>query len=107
MLISITLMYYYADYSKMIYREIYYLWDKIKDLLLASTVTILLKKGKLKFAFGILSVFFAIRLLWQILELENFTYANRPFFIYVLFLLMGSATFWIALITEKRNKKTN
>lgn len=65
-------------------------------------------KGVIKKIAIIGSIFYGIRLVWQIFEIENYSYANKPYVIDYLFILCMLSIGCIIFISEyylKKNRK--
>lgn len=73
-------------YDSKFYKTMYYPWVKIMELFLIGGY-IFFTRGLLRIAFIIGTIFFLIRVIWQVFELENYVLANQPKVIDILFVL--------------------
>ena len=103
-MIGATYLYFHNDYNTPLQVQSYYLWDKAKDFLFAGSLYFVLR-GVLKRVFLFISVCMFLRLLWQILELINYDYANRVVFLNWLFLMCCLAILGVNIISIYQDKK--
>jgi len=85
----------YVDAVKSIdvWSNFYYLWDKIKDLLLVLCLYYFVNNPQLKKAILFLSVFFIFRIIWDLMAITtSYEMAASPE------IMMGMFTVWAAII---------
>lgn len=103
-MLGATYLYFHNDYSTNLKVQMYYLWDKGKDFFFAGSLYCCLNGG-LKKIFLLISGCMLLRVLWQIIEIINYDYANRTFFLNWLFLVCCVAILGINIISIYQNKK--
>ena len=93
-------MYLYLNgvYDTQLAKVKYYLWDKLKDVMLFVTCFLLTRKW-LRIIFGVVSVCMLIRFLWEILEIYDYEYANKYFFLDILFGVCCAAVLLVNIIS--------
>lgn len=107
-MLGIIYLYFHNSYDTALQQQLYYLWDKGKDFLFSGSIYLALK-GRLKKIFLIISICMLIRLVWQVLEIINYEYANSGEFLNWLFLISGISILCINIISigdaKKQSKK--
>jgi hypothetical protein len=89
--ILVGLLIGYIDAFKSIefWSNYYYIWDKIKDLLLVLTLRSFVPNVKAKEGLKYLSYFFSCRILWDILVIiQSFQVAASPIVMIIMFALL-------------------
>lgn len=82
--------------------DIYFSFAKLVDILLILCVIYPLRETKS--AWVCIGIFFAVRLLWEILAVKDYATANRPSIIFILFLSDLLCLIIILIIQIKRNR---
>lgn len=100
----LALFLYYNHFEDSWVNKIYYLLFKFKELVLVYGYSYFLK-GKRKRICIIISWFYLVRVVWQLFELENYQYANRPYIIDLLFFVCIVSVLRITTINSTSHKK--
>ena len=83
--------------------KLYFIWIKLQDFLLLFGVSLFLK-GKLRTIGLLASLFYFLRVVWQLFELENYVLANQPYVLDCLFLLLMITILSITFFSEKHTQ---
>lgn len=87
-LLGMLFFYLKADWSEKVYVDLYFYWDKTKDLLLVSCILILIKAKILRLILALLALFCGFRLIWDIIAEISWETANHPIVIFILYLIV-------------------
>lgn len=98
-------LYYNNDYSTLLGKEKYYLWDKIKDFLLFGSLFLLSNQRRLKWIYGLIAICMFLRAGWEVFEIINYDYANRSFFLDKLFVACIATILFINIVSINDSKK--
>lgn len=75
---------YYNHFNQEIVNRWYYICFKVLEFLLLFGYSFFTKGLRRKICY-IISAFFMVRIIWQVFELENKFYANRPYVLDIIF----------------------
>ena len=110
---GIVVFYNYADFEKPVWGDIYFMWDKTKDVLLIGTIFYLLKivsvqnrvfKTVLVISKSVF-IFALIRLAWEVISLVTGIDINRRVIIDIIFILFILVWVWplLKILWQRRN----
>jgi hypothetical protein len=99
-------LFLYADHGKLaeFKQHYYYAWVKLTALLMSTGIWSSLT-GAIKTVWKWLTIFFLIRLIWQIFELEYYKAANKPYVLDGLFVVcVGIVIIQLIIFYAKRSR---
>lgn len=93
--------YLFANYDTDVWRFVYSIWDKSKDLIFSLGFVVLLRelneRKKVINAFIVLSAFLTCRIIWELIVIKFGLYINDPYFIRWLFYICCVSILYIFL----------
>lgn len=90
---------YYNHFEENPIKQKYYISFKLLEFFLVVGYPIL-TKGILRVCGILISIFFFIRVVWQVWELEDYDSANQPYIIDILFVILAGITLIIIFISK-------
>lgn len=100
----LALFLFYNHFENSVVNQFYYVAFKLLELILFFGYSFFLTGIRKKFCYAI-SFFLLVRVGWQVLEMENYRWANQPYWIDFLFLLLVVCLGFIGLINHKKWRK--